>query len=76
MALLAGGAESVSAEDAAGTLFNVAATSANKEAIREAGGIPPLVALLAGGVESGTAENAAAALWNMVIDCDVKPETS
>ena len=62
MALLHAGAESEAAKNAAGALWFLALNSTNRDAIREAGAIPPLVALLHAGAESEAAKNAAQSL--------------
>lgn len=54
------------AQQAAGALANLASnTTADQDAIREAGGIPPLVWLLSAGASSVAAQHAAGALWNL-----------
>ena len=59
-------AGALGAQQAAGALANLASnTTAEQDAIREAGGIPPLVALLHGGEGAAAAQHAAGALWNL-----------
>ena len=56
-------AGALGAQQAAGALANLASnTTAEQDAIREAGGIPPLVALLHGGEGAAAAHHAAGAL--------------
>ena len=67
-ACLKEGAQSLAAQDAARALRNMANDNvANKDAIREAGGVAPLVELLKAGAQSKAAEYAAGALCNMAI---------
>ena len=56
---------SVGATAAAGALWYLARSAANKEAIREAGGVPALVALLVCGPDCDVTFKAAAALWSL-----------
>lgn len=59
------------AEHAARALGNLAVHSQDhRDAIREAGGVPPLVSLLASGADSGAANNAAVALCNLLGEKD------
>ena len=53
---------------AAGALGSLAFNHANKEAICEAGGIPPLIALLKSGPSKPVTLNAAVALSNLVVN--------
>ena len=56
------------ARSAAGALQNLAISNdTNKNAVREAGAIAPLVVLLQAGAGSEAATSAAGALWNLVI---------
>ncbi len=56
-------------EEAAGAIFNLAAAAENKAAIREAGGLAPLIDLARQGTE-GQKEEAAGALWSLTLDPD------
>jgi len=68
VALLAAGAESDAAMDAAGALRKLANSATIRGAIGKAGGIPPLVELLAAGAESEAALYAAGALRQLALD--------
>lgn len=58
------------AANAAGALGVLAASETSRDAIRQQGGIPPLVALLASGADSEAAQEAAGALCNLAHNND------
>jgi len=69
VSLLDAGFDHAVASDAAALLGHLASQDGGKDALREAGAIPKLVALLPGGPANGAAVNAAEVLWVLADGC-------